>query len=858
MNIITRVILRLYPRRWRQRYETEIEDVIAQSGPDWRVLADVLRSAVVMRFREARSVPAFTLTAVATLAIAIGANVMIFTVVNAVLLKPLPFPAPHELVGVWHVAPGFVRGPLNQAAFTYFTYRDEATSFEDIGLWSRASAVVIGRGNPEELPALNVTDGTLSLLRVRPVAGRAFTAADDVPGSRDTVMISHDYWLRAFQGSPNAVGQSLTVDGRAREVIGVLPPRFRFLQHTPALVLPLRLNREQTQIGLFRYQGVARLKPGVSIEQARADLARLIPGMPDRFPIPSGFSREMYDAFRMAPEIHPWREDLAGDVSRMLWIVFGAVGLLLLVACANVANLYLIRGESRRQELAIRIALGASRQRVAGQLLCESIILAVAGGAVGLMFASAALDVLRAVEPGRLPLLDDATIDPYAMGFALVLSVCAGAIFSVLPIRRFTRPVLAQSLKENGRGTSDGRERHRVRTLLVASQVAIALVLLIGSALMLRTFAAIRGVEPGYVDGGSLLTMRLTIAESTVSDPAAAALLHEQIAGRVAGIGGVRNVGLSSSVTMDGANRRDPVFAEGLIGEDGNMPPVRRMKWVSPSYFTTMGIPVVAGRDYAWDDVHNRRPYAIISESLAREVYGSALNAVGRRIRASPTSPWREIIGVTGNEHDDGPAAGTTPIVYWPFLQENHAPNRVTVEWTLVYVMRTSRLGDPTLLNELQQAVWSVNPALPISRVETVQDVYDRVTAQTSFTMFALLVSSGVTLLLGVVGIYGVIAYVVVQRRREVGIRMALGAGTPEVMRMFLVWGSSTVVAGLVAGVVAAAAASRAIAGMLFGVAANDPVTYLTAIAIVGAIAGLAIWVPARSATRIPPISALL
>ena len=858
MNFITRVILRLYPKRWRQRYASEIEDVIVQAGPNWRVLADVLRSAAVMRLREARSVPAFTLTAVATLAISIGANVMIFSVVNAVLLKPLPFPAPHELVGVWHVAPGFVRGPLNQAAFTYFTYRDEATSFEDIGLWSRASAVVVGRGDPEELPALNVTDGTLSLLRVRAVAGRAFTAADDAPGSRETVMISHDYWLRAFQGSPNAIGQSLVVDGRAREVIGVLPPRFRFLQHTPALVLPLRLNREQTQIGLFRYQGVARLKPGVSIAQAHADLARLIPGMPDRFPIPSGFSREMYDAFRMAPEIHPWREDLAGDVSRMLWIVFGAVGLLLLVACANVANLYLIRGEARRQELAIRIALGASRLRVAGQLLCESIILAVAGGAIGLLVAATALDVLRAVEPGRLPLLDDATIDPYAIGFGLALSVCAGAIFSVLPIRRFTRPVLAQSLKENGRGTSDGRERHRVRTILVAAQVAIALVLLIGSALMLRTFAAIRGVEPGYVDGNSLLTMRLTIAESTVPDPAAAARLHEQIAARVAGIGGVRGVGLTSSVTMDGANRRDPVFAEGLIGEDGNMPPVRRMKWVSPSYFSTMGIPLVAGRDYTWNDVQNRRPYAIISESLAREVYGSASHALGRRVRASPTSPWREIIGVTGNEHDDGPAAATTPIVYWPFLQENHAPNRVTVEWTMVYVMRTSRLGDPMLLGELQQAVWSVNPALPISRVETVQDVYERVTSQTSFTMLALLVSSGVTLLLGVVGIYGVIGYVVVQRRREVGIRMALGAGTPEVMRMFLVWGSSTVLAGLVAGVIAAAAASRAIAGMLFGVAAIDPVTYLIAIAIVGAIAGLAIWVPARSATRIPPISALL
>lgn len=853
MNAITRLVLRLYPKRWRQRYGMEMEAVIEETGSSWRTLADVVRSAAVMRLREVRAVPAFTLTAVATLAIAIGANALIFSIVNAVLLKPLPFAAAHELVGVWHVAPGLVRGPLNQAAFTYFTYREEATVFEDIGLWSNSRATVLGRGEPEELPALLVTDGTLPLLRVQPWLGRSFSQSDDLPGSRETVMIAHSYWLRSFRGDASAIGQSLVVDGRAREVIGVLPPGFRFLQHAPGLVLPLRLNRAETQIGLFRYQGVARLRPGVSLERANADMARLIPGMPDRFPIPPGFSRDMYQDFRLGPDVHPLREDLAGDVSNMLWVVFGAVVLLLLVACANVANLYLIRGETRRQELAVRIALGASRRRVAGQLLTESLILAFTSGIVSLILADAALDVLRVFEPGRLPLLDAVSIDPPVAAFTLGLSLVAGALFSVLPIRRFTRPELSNALKENGRGSSDGRERHRVRSILVGAQVAIAVVLLIGSALMLRTFAAIRDVDPGFVDGAGILTMRLNIAEPVVPDPSATAGLHDQIVRRIAAVPGVRSVGQTSSITMDGANRRDPLFVEGVIGEDGRLPPVRRMKWVAPGYFGTMGNPVVAGRDYSWDDVHGRRPVAIVSENLAREVFGSAASAIGKRVRSSPTSPWREIIGVVGNERDDGPTAAATPIVYWPFLQENYAPDRITVERALVYAMRTGRVADPALLRDLQQAVWSLNPSLPISRVETVQDVFERTTAPASFAMLVLLVSGAVTLLLGVVGIYGVIAYVAMQRRREVGIRMALGARRTDVMRIFLGRGIITIAIGLAAGVAIAAAASRVLTGMLFGVAAFDPLAYAVAILVVGAIALLAMWIPARSATRIHP-----
>jgi putative ABC transport system permease protein len=855
MNRLARLAMLVYPRRWRQRYGAELEALIEDSGGGWQVLLDVTRAALFARTRDhirrLAAAPAFTVTAMLTLAIAIGANTLIFGVVNGLLLRPLPFAQPDTLVGVWHVAPGFMPGPLNQAAFTYFTYREEATSFEDIGLWLNRSATVAGRGEPEELAGLYVTDGTLPILRVRPVLGRPFSSADDAPGSRETVIISHAYWQRAFQSAPAAIGQSLLVDGRAREVIGVLPERFRFLEHVPDLVLPLRLNRAEAQIGLFRYQGVARLRPGVTIEQASADLARLIPGMPDRFPIPAGFSREMYDAFRMAPEIHPLREDLAGDVSGTLWIVFGAVGLLLLVACANVANLFLLRGENRRREFAVQLALGAGRARIAGQLLGEALTLSIGSGVLGVGLAQAGLRLLQSTAATPIPLIADMAVDVPMIAFAIALSAAAGVMFCILPILRFTSPDLPVALKENGRGSSDGRQR--TRNLLVVAQVAVALVLLVGSMLMVRTFLAIRDVPPGFVDGENVLTMRINIADAVAADPVAAARMHQQILAGMAAIPGVQHAAQSSSITMDGANRRDPVFVEGVIGEDGRMPPVRRMKWVSPGYYQTMGNPLVAGRDFTWPDILERREVAIISNNLARELFGNAESALGRRLRASPTMAWREIVGVVGDEHDDGPARPATPIVYWPFLQENYAPSRITVERALIYALRTDRVQEAGFLREVQQAVWAVNPSLPLSRIETVDDVYHRATAQSSFTLVVLAIAAAVTMLLGVVGIYGVIAYVVAQRRREVGIRMALGASAPDVLRLFMGRGLAIVAAGLAAGTVAAIAGSSALTTLLFGVDRLDLSVYACAIAALAAIGALAIWLPARQAANTPP-----
>jgi putative ABC transport system permease protein len=807
--------------------------------------------------RRLLSTPAFSLAAAITLAAAIGANALIFSIVNGVLLKPLPYERPDTLVGVWHVAPGLMQGPLNQAPSTYFLYREQAESFEDIGLWDNTSVTLTGRGEPEEVSAILVTDGTLPLLGVQPALGRAFTREDDAPGSAATVMIGYAYWQRAFGGSPAAIGQSLVVSGRAREVIGVLPAGFRFLRHNPEVILPLRLDRAEVRLGQFNYQGIARLKPGVTIERADADLNRLIPQLVEMFPMPPGLTKQMFEEVRLASDVRPLYVDVVGDIGRALWILLGTVGVVLLVACANVANLFLVRAEGRQQELAVRLALGAGLRRIAGELLAESMLLALAGGALGLALAYGGIQLLLALEPSRLPRLNEIAIEPIVVVFTLAISLVAGLLFGIAPIAKYARPQLASALKENGRGSSDGRDRHRTRNTLVVAQVAMALVLLVASGLMIRTFAAMRDVPPGFVEPDKVLTLRITIPNALVEDPAHVARLFEQIQQGVAAIPGVTSVGASSSITMDGNDSNDPVFAEGVPTPEGRIPPLRRQKWIGENYFSTMGNPIIAGRDLTWADIHNRREFALLSENLARELFGEPQAAVGRRVRPTPSSPWREVIGVVGNDYDDGVTQPATMTVYWPMLQENFWEAPLRAQRSMAYAIRSERLRDPGFLKDVQQAVWAVNPNLPLANVETLRESYDDSMAQTSFMLVILGIASAVTLLLGVVGIYGVIAYVVAQRRREVGIRMALGAAAGEVQRLFVRHGLIITAVGLVLGALVAAGVSRVLGALLFNVSPLDPLTYAVGIAALGVVAVLATWLPARQATRVDPAIAL-
>jgi predicted permease len=799
----------------------------------------------------------FTLIAIFTLALGIGANTAIFSVVRGVLLKPLPFDNADRLVGVWHTAPGIGIPELNMSPATYLIYREEGRVFEDVGLWNGGAVSVTGSGEPERVQALIVTDGTLSLLHVNPILGRHFTADDDSPRTPERVLLSHAYWERKFGSDRAVVGKSVVVDGKPREIIGVLPAGFRFLDRNPQLVLPFRFNRSELHAANFSYRGVARLKPGTTMEQANADVARLIPVIPDRFPMPPGFTRKMFDDVKMGPNVRPLAVDVVGDVGRVLWVLLGTVGLVLLIACANVANLFLVRAEARQQELAIHAALGAGSLRIAWELLSESLTLALAGGLAGLGLAYAGIRALVANAPEGLPRSAEIGIDPLVLAFTLGISLLAGLLFGLLPVLKLATPHLASALKEGGRLSSAGRERHRARNGLVVAEIALAVVLLVASGLMIRTFQAMRQVDPGFTRPEEVLTFRVSIPESIVADNEQAIRTFEQIARRLEQIPGVRSVGVSNSITMDGFDSNDPIFIEDFPPPADKIPPLRRFKWTAQNYFQTMGNPIIAGREMTWADVYSRASVVIISENFAREYWKEPSAAIGKRIRQTPNNPWRTIIGVVGNERDNGIASPAASIIYWPLLINDYYRGKPYAQRSVAFAVRTDRAESPTLLKEIQQAVWSVNANLPVANVRTLDQIRAGSMAQTSFALVMLGIAAAVALLLGVVGIYGVIAYVAQQRTKEIGIRMALGAASHDVSRLFVRHGIVLAGIGIVCGMGAAALMTRAMSTLLFGVSAYDPLTYAAVAFALGVTALLASYLPARRASRIDPADAL-
>ena len=799
----------------------------------------------------------FTLIAVFTLALGIGANTAIFSVVRGVLLKPLPYDQPEALVGVWLAAPGIGIPNLNLSPSWYLVFREEGRVFQDIGLWDGGAVSVTGSGEPERVQTLSVTDGTLTLLHVNPVLGRMLNADDDSPKSPERVLLAHAYWQRKFGSDPEVIGRSVMVDGRPREIIGVLPAGFRFLNQNPQLVLPFRFKRADLHVGNFSYQGIARLKPGMGIEQANADVTRLIPIVPERFPMPGGFTRKMLDDVKISANVRPLSVDVIGDIGRVLWVLLGTVGLVLLIACANVANLFLVRAEARQQELAIHAALGAGSRRIAWELLSESLALAVAGGLVGLGLSYVGLRVLVANAPAGLPRTAEIGIDPLVLLFTVGISLVAGLLFGLLPVLKFATPHLASTLKEGGRLSSAGRERHRARNGLVVAEIALAVVLLVASGLMIRTFQAMRQVFPGFVRPEEVLTVRVSIPDTLVSDDEQAIRTHEQIVRRIEQIPGVRSVGVSNSITMDGFDSNDPIFVEDFPPQGDKLPPLRRFKWTAQNYFQTMGNPILAGREMTWADVYSHASVVLISENFAREFWKEPATAIGKRIRQTPNNPWRTIIGVVGNERDNGVVRPETSMIYWPLLIDNYYDNKIFAQRNLAYAIRTDRTGSPTLLKEIQQAVWAVNGNLPIASVRTLDQIRAGSMAQTSFALVMLAIAAAVALLLGVVGIYGVIAYVAQQRTKEIGIRMALGAASSDVSALFVRHGVVLAGIGIVCGIVAAALLTRTMSALLFGVSAYDPLTYAGVAAALGGTAVLASYLPARRAARIDPAEAL-
>ena len=800
----------------------------------------------------------FASVAVLTIALGIGANTAIFSVINGVLLKPLPYPKPDELVGMWHTAPGVNIPELNQSPSNYFTYRDQNRTLTDMGLYNNRSASVTGLDQPEQVQTIEVTDGTLPILGVPPLLGRWFERKDDLPGSAKTVMLGYGYWQSKFGGERSVLGRRILVDGDAHEVIGVMPRDFRFLDYKFSLIVPMRLDRNKTFLGNFSYRGVARMRPGITVAQVNADVARMLPMVYAAFPPPPGFNEHIFERARIGPNVRPFAKDLIGDVGSVLWVLMGTVGLVLLIACANVANLMLVRAEARQQELAIRSALGAGWNRIAGELLSESVVLGLLGGAAGVGLAYGALKLLVALAPAGLPRLDEIAIDTRTVLFALALSILSGLIFGLIPVFRYAGIRPALGLRQGSRSFSQSRERHRVQNILVIVQVGLALVLVIGSGLMIRTFWALQRQSPGFTRPEQVQILRIAIPETEVKEPERVARLQQAIVEKLRQIPGVSEAGISSSMTMDRRTNNDLIFVKDHAYNESELPPIRRIKYISPGFFKTVGNPLIAGRDLTWTDIYNFVPVALVSENFAREHWGNPMVAVGKRIRENSKDEWREIVGVVGNELDDGANKKPPTIVYWPLMMKQSWGDPVFVaRYPMAFALRTPRAGSEQLATEIRQAVWSVNPDLPVADVGTQEDIYKKSMARVSFTMVMLALAGGMALLLGMIGIYGVISYSVTQKTREIGIRTALGASESQVVSMFVYRGLRLSIVGVALGLAGAVASTRLMTSLLFGVSAMDPVTYAAVAAAVITAAVAASYVPSRGAARAVPLEAL-
>jgi predicted permease len=800
----------------------------------------------------------FTAVTIITLAAGVGGNTVVFSVLEGVLLKPLPYSKPHELIGVWLTAPGIQLKEFDLSPSDYFIFREQNRALQDIGLYAGDSVSVTGIAEPEQVRALRVTDGTLPLLGIAPLLGRSFTKQDDSPGTPETVMLTYGYWRRKFGGDSSIIGRSIIVDGNSRQIVGVLPQRFHFLDwEDPALITPFQFDRNKIHLGNFSYEGLARLKPGVTIEQVNADVARMLPIVMTSFPSPPGFSLKLFEDAHIGPNVRPLKRDVVGDVGSVLWILMGSIGMVLLIACANVANLLLVRVEGRRQELAVRGALGASRGRIAADLLLESVILGLLGSTVGLGLAYAALRILAAIAPAGLPRIREIGIDGHVLLFTLLISLLASILFGSVSIFKYAGVRLSTGIREGGRALSQSKEQHRARSVLVVVQVALALVLLICSGLMIRTFRALTNVNPGFSGPASLQTFRISIPHTMVKEDEQVVRTQEEILNRLSAIPGVRSVGIISMLPMTNGGWHDPVFIENHAYAEGELPPLRTFRFVSPEYLETVGTPLVAGRKITWNDTYKKIPVAMVSENLAREYWHDPSAALGKRIRVSSKDDWREIIGVVGDVYDEGVSKPATTTAYWPLMMDHFESDDSMSMREVAFAIGSSRTGSQSFLNEVRQAVWSLNPNLPLADVHALDFFYKRSMARTSFTLIMLGVAGCMALLLGVVGIYGVIAYSVSQRTREIGIRMALGAQHQTLTSMFVRHGLTLTGIGVTCGLVVAIIVMRLTSSLLFKVSPVDPVAYLGASLGLVATAFLASYLPSRRASAVDPVEAL-
>ena len=802
-------------------------------------------------WRALRRASGFTIVATLTLALGIGATTAMFSVVNGILLRPLPYPEQDRLIELVHEARGVGISRILASPAVYFGYRDYSRTFEAVGMWDWdvSPVTVTGDGEPESVRSIEMTHEVLGILGATPALGRSFRSSDDVPGAASTAVISHAYWRRRFGGA-NPIGRTLVVDGVAREIIGVLPDWFRFFDYPADIFYPMQPMRSEAGFPQGDGRGLARLKPGVTLEQANADVKRMIPLINTEFGRPG----PAFDRMQFGPNLRPLKEMVVGNLDDTLWLLMGTIGLLLLIACANVANLVLVRTQSRRPELSVRTALGARWSDIARVVLAENAILGFAGGVVGVAVAYFSLPYLLTLGGDDLPYIMTVRIDPTVLLAALAISALATFVFAFIPVLRFARPQtqLARSLHGGGRGIAGGHEGNSARHMLLVAQVALALVLLIGCGLMIRTFVTLRQVDPGFRDPSSVQTFQLTLPTSAADpapEPGPFIRMQHAIADRLATVPGVQSAAFTSAndgLPLDGDGRSSSVFVEGKIVGD-TLPPAKEIQFASPRFFETMMTPLVAGRAFAWGDVYQRRPVALVSDNFARAEWGSAAVAIGKRISLRQTGPWLDVVGVVKDVRHNGLDKPAPETVILPPIARG----------TATFVVRSERTGTSGFLDELRRAVWSVNGDLSLASVQTLGEMYERSMARTSMTLKLLAITGALALVLALVGIYGVVSYAVAQRQREIGIRIALGAGYGEVRRMFVRNALALVAVGVGIGLPAAAVLTRLMESQLFGISPLDPTTHLAVALVFVVAAGLASYISAHRASALDPVEVL-
>jgi predicted permease len=803
-----------------------------------------------------RSLPrnsGFALAAILTLALGIGGTTAVFSVLNGVILKPLPYRDSGALVALAHTMPGInvQKAPMGPAL--YRTYREHARSLQAIGLGRPLTLTVTGPAEAERADAMEVTESLLPLLGISPLQGRGFSPEDEVPGTAAPVILSYGFWQSRLGGDPNVLSRTLRVENVELAIVGVLPPGARIQGQDPDILLPIRLDPAQG-VGNWNYLAIARLSPGFTTSQVTAELSALTPLACELYP---GIPLEELERRGFATVATPLKAEMVGDTGRVIWVIFGTVGVVLLLACTNVANLFLLKSEGQARDGALRRALGASRGRLTRQSLTESLLLGMAGGAAGVGLAHGGLILLLRLAPPSIPRLEEIRLDSTTLLFTLGVTLAVSVLFGFLPNPRGWGGSLAEPLKDGGRIGGTSRGRARLRNLFAVVQISLALVLLAGSGLMIRTFLALKTVPPGYERPEEVLTFRLAVNRADAPTGDEAARLHQELLTRLSGIPGVTGVAAGGSVAMEGWEPNENVIVEDFPVAEGDPNPLRVLNWITPDFFRTLETTLVAGRPFDWTDALEHRNVAIVSQTFAREFWPTPQQALGKRFRMDNSDVWKEIVAVAGDIRTRGVAEAPVAMIYFPIVLEGLWGTGVYSQRDLRYALRTSREGATDILPEVRETIRAMNSRLPLYDVRTLEGIFAASISRTSFTLVTLGIAAGVALILGMVGVYGVVSFLAAQRRREMGVRMALGATTGQVGAMVFREGGALAGIGILAGAGLAAVFTRLLSTLLFGVGPLDPLTFGAVSGALLVVVLLASYLPARRAAGLDPTEAL-